>query len=255
MFHQIIQTLQIFWQVLFNSLWQTVLALAGIVGIPIAIIKSIDNSSKPPKVKKVWKIITVVVTMLIIVLISGGIYVSLPSNQNPLATSSPTVASFSSTPGFTATPSSQPSPTATPTSQVTPNTTPTLAADGTIPENKPLTCSTCSGGNDPIHFTIDSITVDNANGRTVWNATLNNVSGNTYDVVNNGITLQISSGTTPPVQATGYSSTYMNPGDKASIHLTFTVFILKGVQYTFSVHLNMSDASINMIFDPVNLPF
>jgi hypothetical protein len=45
---------------------------------------------------------------------------------------------------------------------------------GTIKENRTLTCSGCD---DPVHTTIDSITVDTTNLRTVWTVTLNNQSG------------------------------------------------------------------------------
>jgi hypothetical protein len=146
-------------------------------------------------------------------------------------------------------------PTATPTSQVTSNVTPTtLAADSTITANKLLTCSTCSGGNDPIHFTIDTITIDNANGRTVWSATLQNVSGNGYYLGNQGITLQTSSGTTPPVQATGVLLPAMNAGDKKTIQFIFAFVPYKGVQYTFSAHLS-DNGGDNMPFDSVNFTF
>jgi hypothetical protein len=36
---------------------------------------------------------------------------------------------------------------------------------------------TCSGCNDPVHTTINSITIDITNLRTVWTVTLNNQSG------------------------------------------------------------------------------
>lgn len=147
--------------------------------------------------------------------------------------------------------------TTTPTSQITPDVTSTaLAADGTITENKLLTCSSCRSG-DPIQFTIDSITIDNANGRTVWNVTLKNVSGNYYYVYNynnQGITLQESAGTNQPVPATGYSVPQMAPGDKDTTQLIFAFVPHKGAQYTFSAHI-LTNSNIDMPFDPVNFTF
>ena len=57
------------------------------------------------------------------------------------------------------------------TSQTTPVRTLT---PGTIKENRMLTCGVC---NDPVHTTINSITIDTTNLRTVWTVTLNNQSG------------------------------------------------------------------------------
>ena len=189
----------------------------------------------------------------------GASYYSLPSTQSATATlptSTSTVASSSPAQSPTTTSGSQLSPTATSTSQVTSDVTPTaLAPDGTITENKLLTCSSCSS--DPIHFTIDSITIDNANGRTVWNVTLKNVSGSYYYVYNyqsQGITLQESAGTNQPVQATGYSVPQMAPGDKDTTQLIFAFVPHKGVQYTFSAHI-LTNTGIDMPFDPVNFTF
>jgi hypothetical protein len=59
------------------------------------------------------------------------------------------------------------------TSPFKPAPIPTLTA-GTIKENMTLTCSGC---NDPVHTTINSITIDTTHLRLIWNITLNNESG------------------------------------------------------------------------------
>ncbi len=49
-----------------------------------------------------------------------------------------------------------------------------ILTPGTIKENRTLTCSVC---NNPVHTTINSITIDTTNLRTVWTITLQNQSG------------------------------------------------------------------------------
>ena len=49
-----------------------------------------------------------------------------------------------------------------------------ILTPGTIKENRMLTCGVC---NDPVHTTINSITIDSTNLRLIWTITLQNQSG------------------------------------------------------------------------------
>ena len=49
-----------------------------------------------------------------------------------------------------------------------------ILTPGTIKENRMLTCGVC---NDPVHTTINSITIDTTESQIVWTITLQNQSG------------------------------------------------------------------------------
>ena len=159
------------------------------------------------------------------------------------------------------TPTTLLSPTSTPTPLPSPTPIPTaLAASGTITKNELLTCNTCSDG-DPIHFTINSITIDNSNGRTLWDITLTNVSATAYKAFDQGISLEVFA-SDHPIDATGYWSDglfnqiYINAGQKAATQLIFTFPVYKGVQYTFSAKLSTDyNGGIQMNFDDANFTF
>jgi hypothetical protein len=192
---------------------------------------------------------------LLLTIISG-----IVSYVSPAQTSSPSSTPISNvlppTPSLTATSSSQPSPTATLISQLTPAVTPTLAADGTIAKNQRLTCGNCSS--DPILFTIDGITIDNAHGRSIWNVTLQNVGGSychVYNYQSEGITLQDTESVNPPTPITLSEIAAIDAGSQYTAKFVFAFPIYKGVQYTFSVHINTNISGEDMLFDPFDIFF
>jgi hypothetical protein len=225
------------------------IALGLIVGIVSGLVSLIEflKSRKLP-----GTIYGVIAVGMIIAAILVSILPSVSGSSASGVTLTPTSSNTQQKAVITSTPIQAPKFPPSPTLQIPPTSSST-AADGTFTENKLLTCSSCSS--DPIQFIIDSITIDNANGRTVWNVTLKNVSGSYYYVYNNqDITLQASAGTNPPVPATGYSVPQMAPGEKDTTQLIFAFVPREGVEYTFSAHI-YTNTNIDMPFDPVNFTF
>ncbi|HEY0755932.1 MAG TPA: protein kinase [Ktedonobacteraceae bacterium] len=220
-----------------------------------------------PAKRKSGRVYQVAILLLLILVVGVGVWGytrglgnthSATNNisQSPQATQNqstqPTATTAAAQNNPTPTPATQVTPTATTAAQATPgaNGTP-LASDAALTENKLLTCS-CT--NDPIHFTINTITIDNANGRTIWAVTLKNVSGTSYNAYEDAITLQALPATNQPVSATGYSTPYLNSGDKATLSLIFAFVPYKGIQYSFSAHIHTGD-NIDMNFNPVTFTF
>ena len=108
-------------QILSSSVWQTVGALIAIITAAITIITFIHKS--PIKTKKLFYVITIFLTVLVIAGTSGVIYVLSSSNHSPtiipgslfptsipVTTSTSPVASSSPTPSSTATSTPTPTP-------------------------------------------------------------------------------------------------------------------------------------------------
>ena len=193
-------------------------------------------------------VLSIMPTFLGVGKVTPGVQSTTTIAQAPI----PTFGAVTSTPTSTGT--------VTPTNTPTPQTiTTALASDQTITKNKTLTCTDCS--NDPIHFTINSITVDNSNGRTLWNITLTNVSANDYNVYDDNISLEAAP-LNQPVPATGYWSdglfneVLINAGQKAEDQLIFTSPVYTGVEYTFSAQLSTGyNGGIVMTFDDASFTF
>jgi len=142
--------------------------------------------------------------------------------------------------------------TANPTVQPTPTSLP-IAPSGTITKNMLLTCSGCD---DPILVTINTITFDPANERMIWAIAFHNVSGDTiYDWCAT-FTLQDPSGN--KFQLTGEASQFSNldPGQTEQLQGIFTFAVASGVSYTLSATISDNDNKLfNITFDPVQLTF
>ena len=216
---------------------------------------------QPPPKSNIWKIATVVLLVLVLIFAGTAVLAVIHANSaNSSGTAStagqPTTAP-GTTPGTTQPPAT-PAPNATPT-QPSSNVTPTaLAADGTTTENKVLTCGGC---NDPIRFTINTVTIQNGSGRMLWAITLNNITGTDYNVSDNGngITLQeLPTGTIKPVTATGFNDqngvVLVRAGDQVTRQLIFAFVPYHGVQYELSVEIFTTNG-IDMKFDPVDFTF
>lgn len=137
--------------------------------------------------------------------------------------------------------------TANPTVQPTPTSVPP-SPSGTITKNVLLTCSGCD---DPILVTINTITFDPANERMIWAITFHNVSGGTIYDWYATFTLQDPSGN--KFQLTGEASqpSTLDPGQAEQLQGIFTFAVTPDVSYTLSTGMSSNDIT----FDPVQFTF
>jgi hypothetical protein len=119
---------------------------------------------------------------------------------------------------------------------------------GTIKENRRLTCSGC---NNPVLTTINSITVDTTNLRTVWTVTLNNESGAQQIDYFTEFSLQDPLGNT--YEGTGELNTdfFLPAGQSAFKSEIFSFLPRPGVSYTLVARLGIS----GITYDPHQLTF
>ena len=119
---------------------------------------------------------------------------------------------------------------------------------GTIKENRRLTCSGC---NDPVLTTINSIIVDTTHLRTVWSVTLQNQSGAQQIDYFVQFSLQDSMGNT--YQGTGSLNTdfFLNAGHMASKTEIFSFLPRPGISYTLVARFGIS----GITYDPLQFTF
>jgi len=119
---------------------------------------------------------------------------------------------------------------------------------GTIKENRTLTCSGCD---DPVHTTINSIIVDTTHLRTVWSVTLQNQSGAQQIDYFAQFSLQDPMGNT--YQGTGSLNTdfFLNAGQTALQTEIFTFLPRPGVSYTLVARFGVS----GLAYDPLQFTF
>ncbi len=119
---------------------------------------------------------------------------------------------------------------------------------GTIKEKRRLTCSGC---NDPVLTTINSITVDITNLRTVWSVTLNNETGDQQIDYFAEFSLQDPSGNT--YQGTGELNTdFFLPAGQSTFKIEIFSFLPHpGVSYTLVARLGIS----GITHDPLQFTF
>lgn len=119
---------------------------------------------------------------------------------------------------------------------------------GTIKENIMLTCGVC---NDPVHTTINSITVDTTHLRTVWSFTLNNESGAQQIDYFAEFSLQDPLGNT--YEGTGELNTdfFLPAGQMASKTEIFSFLPSPGVSYTLVARFGIS----GITYDPLQFTF
>lgn len=218
-----------------------------------------------PRSSNPWRTVAVVLLIITFLLAgSTGILVYVVVHHSSVQAAGPgTVLSGTPTLSQTVpvgkTPLPTPVPTPSLTAVVTPQGSPTYASDATIPVNKTLTCS--SNCNDPIRFTINTITIDNSDGRMLWNITLYNITAKDYGFRNMGISLRLASASPDDaIQATGLGDinstlTTIRATHKDDYQLTFAFIPYQGIQYVFSAHLVTYEDSIDMLFDPVTFTF
>ena len=127
-------------------------------------------------------------------------------------------------------------------------TTPMILTPGTIKENRTLTCSVC---NDPVHTTINSITIDTTNLRLIWTITLQNQSGAQQTDYFAQFSLQDPIGNT--YQGTGSLNTdfFLNAGQTGLQTEIFSFLPRPGVSYTLVARFGVS----GLTYDPLQFTF
>jgi len=166
----------------------------------------------------------------------------------------------------TSTPAPQPTPTVlatvapivAPTSPSTPSSTPvpqsslTPVPDGLMQKNITLTCGGC---NDPIRVTLNTIRVDSANGRMIWDNTLKDVTGADLNYSISTYTLQDSTAQTAAISAVftqGNGSLVNNiPSD---IQGVFAFVPSRNITYILTVVV-YAYSGVTITFDPVKITF
>ncbi len=123
-----------------------------------------------------------------------------------------------------------------------------ILTPGTIKENRMLTCDVC---NDPVHTTINSITIDTTNLRTVWSVTLNNESGAQQIDYFAEFSLQDPLDNT--YQGTGsLNSDFSLPAGQMSSNTEIFSFLPRpGVSYTLVARFGIS----GLTYDPLQFTF
>jgi hypothetical protein len=119
---------------------------------------------------------------------------------------------------------------------------------GTIKENRRLTCSGC---NDPVLTTINFITVDTTNLRTIWNITLNNQSGAQQTDYFAQFSLQDPLGNT--YEGTGELNTdfFLSPGQTVLQTEIFSFLPRQDVSYTLIARFGIS----GIMYDQLQFTF
>jgi len=117
-----------------------------------------------------------------------------------------------------------------------------------IKENRMLTCSGCD---DPVHTTINSITVDTTHLRTVWSVTLHNESGAQQTDYFAEFSLQDPLGNT--YEGTGSLNTdfFLPAGQKVFQTEIFSFLPRPDVSYTLVARFGIS----GLTYDPLQFTF
>jgi len=123
-----------------------------------------------------------------------------------------------------------------------------ILTPGTIKENMTLTCGVC---NDPVHTTINSITIDTTNLRTVWTVTLNNQSGAQQTDYFAQFSLQDPLGNTYDGTGELNADFFLSAGHMASKTEIFSFLPRPGVSYTLVARFGVS----GITYDPLQFTF
>jgi hypothetical protein len=206
-----------------------------------------NQGQQIPKPQNVWRIvalfllITTLIFLATTVLAYNHIINPMPSvRQGQVGQQAPTGA-----PTVSSTPTRASSPSLTPTAQPS-----ALVADGLITKNLTLTCE-CD---DPIRVTINSIQIDNANGRMIWDTSLKDITGSSLGY-------QISEDLQADTLQTQAHATFsQGNGNLVSntphdIQGIFAFVPSHNVTYTLTVVVYSGNLGLTMKFDPVKISF
>jgi len=185
-----------------------------------------------PKRNTRYQIALVVLTVLIVAL--GSLEVIQLTTHTPLTTY-PSESTGSNQAGITSAKRAMAPLKAVPVLTLTP---------GTIKENIKLTCSDC---NDPVLTTIDSITVDTTNLRTIWNITLNNQSGAQQIDYFTEFSLQDSLGNTYEGTGELNSDFFLRAGQSAFKTEIFSFLPNPGVSYILVARFGISGITYDQL--------
>ncbi len=212
--------------------------------------------TKPEK-RNIWKVATLILSITTIVFLATTVLAFAHSNA---PTTTPTTGAA---PTKVSTQIPQPTPTAiataTPTSISSPSSsTPAVPSsltpvpDGLIQENITLTCGGCD---DPIRVTINTVRIDSANGRMIWDNTLKDVTGTNLNYGFNTYTLQDSTAQTaaiPAVFAQPDGGLVSNiPSDTQGV---FAFIPSRNTTYTLTVIIGVGGLT-TVTFNPVKINF
>jgi len=198
--------------------------------------------------KNRWKVVTLVLFISTVILATTTLLaynhiINPPAARpTPIATQAPqqtTTVPATETPTSASTPSSM--------STVQPSAT---VADGVIQENITLTCGGC---NDPIRVIINTVQIDNANGRMIWDTTLKDITGSNLGYSINEYNLQANASQTqvPATFSQGSGNLVSNVPD--DIQGIFAFVPSHNVIYTLTIVVNWDGGSTT--FDPVKITF
>jgi len=123
-----------------------------------------------------------------------------------------------------------------------------MLTPGTIKESRTLTCSGCD---DPILTTINAITIDTTNLRTVWTVTLNNQSGAQQTDYFAQFSLQDPLGNTYDGTGELNANFFLSAGHMASKTEIFSFLPRPGVSYTLVARFGVS----GITYDPLQFTF
>ena len=123
-----------------------------------------------------------------------------------------------------------------------------ILTPGTIKENRMLTCGLC---NDPVLTTINAITIDTTNLRTVWTVTLNNQSGAEQIDYFNEFSLQDSLGNRYEGTGELNADFFLSAGHMASKTEIFSFLPRPGASYTLVARFGVS----GLTYDPLQFTF
>jgi hypothetical protein len=123
-----------------------------------------------------------------------------------------------------------------------------ILTPGTIKENRMLTCGVC---NDPVHTTINAITIDTTNLRLIWTITLNNQSGAQQTDYFAQFSLQDPLGNTYDGTGELNADFFLSAGHMASKTEIFSFLPRPGVSYTLVARFGVS----GITYDPLQFTF
>jgi hypothetical protein len=211
--------------------------------------------NRPPERRNGWKVATLILSITTIVFLATTVLAFTRSSAS-------TARTVITAPTTTLTQPAQQTPTAlataAPTSALTPSsstpavqTSLTPVPDGVIQENITLTCNGC---NDPIRVTINTVRVDSANGRMIWDNTLKDVTGSDFNYGISTYTLQDSTAQTPAIPAVfAQSSGSLVSNIPSNTQGVFAFVPSRNVTYILTVAIGV--IGITVTFNPVKITF
>jgi hypothetical protein len=211
---------------------------------------------KPPEKRNIWKRATLILLITTLVFLATTV---LAFTHSSTSTTPKTSVASTAVPTQSIQPTpAAPAATVAPTSASTPSSTPvapgslTPVPDGVIQENITLTCGGCD---DPIRVTINSVRVDSANGRMIWDNTLKDISGNDVGYSINTYTLQDSTDQTPAIPAVfAQGSGNLVSNIPSDIQGVFAFVPSRNITYILTVVV-YAYSGVTITFDPVKITF